>query len=171
MKRRHHILSFSAVTALGLALMSGNALSQQKSLKEQLTGAWTLVSNDNVAPDGTKRQLYGPNPKGILILDASGRYAQIYVRPDVPKFKANNRQQGTPEENAAVVHGTTAQLGTWSVDEGSKTLMVHIEGSLFPNQAGTDSKRSITLAGDDLTVSNPTPGSGGRSDSVWKRAK
>ena len=42
--------------------------------------------------------------------------------------------------------------------------MVHIEGSLFPNQAGTDSKRSITLAGDDLTVSNPTPGSGGRSD-------
>jgi len=168
---RRHILSLSVIMALGLALSPGSALSQQKSLKEQLTGTWTLVSNDNVAPDGTKRQLYGPNPKGILILDASGRYAQIYVRPDIPKFKVDNRQQGTPEENQAVVHGTTAQFGTWSVDEGSKTLIVHIEGSMFPNQAGTDSKRSVTLAGDDLKVSNPTPGSGGRSDSVWKRAK
>jgi len=168
---RRHILSLSAIAALGLALSSSFALSQQKSLKEQLTGTWTLVSNDNVAPDGSKRQLYGPNPKGILILDASGRYAQIYVRSDLPKFKANNRQQGTPEENAAVVHGTTAQLGTWSVDDGSKTLNVHIEGSMFPNQAGTDSKRSVTLSGNDLTVSNPTPGSGGTSISVWKRDK
>jgi hypothetical protein len=80
MKRRH-ILSLSVITALGLALLPGSALSQQKSLQKQLTGTWTLVSNDNVAPDGTKRQLYGPNPKGILILDANGRYAQIYVRP------------------------------------------------------------------------------------------
>jgi Lipocalin-like domain len=91
--------------------------------------------------------------------------------PIFPSSKSTNRQQGTPEENQAVVHGTTAQFGTWSVDEGSKTLIVHIDGSLFPNQAGTDSKRSVTLAGDDLKVSNPTPGSGGRSDSVWKRAK
>jgi len=72
MKRRH-ILSLSVITALGLALLPGSALSQQKSLQEQLTGTWTLVSNDNVAPDGTKRQLYGPNPKGILILDAGGK--------------------------------------------------------------------------------------------------
>jgi Lipocalin-like domain len=168
---QRHILSLSVIAALGLASLPGSALSQQKSLKEQLTGTWTLVSNDNVAPDGITRQLYGANPKGIMVLDTGGHYVQIYVRPDIPKFKSNNRQQGTPEENQAVVHGTTAQFGTWSVDEGSKTLIVHIEGSMFPNQAGTDSKRSVTLAGDDLKVSNPTPGSGGRSDSAWKRAK
>jgi hypothetical protein len=61
-----HILSLSVATALGLALLPGSALAQQKSLKEQLAGTWTIVSNDNVAPDGTKRQLFGPNPKGIL---------------------------------------------------------------------------------------------------------
>ena len=39
-----------------------------------------LLCNDNVAPDGTKRQLFGPNPKGLLILAANGQFAQIMVR-------------------------------------------------------------------------------------------
>jgi hypothetical protein len=67
--------SISAMTVFGLALVPSSAVSQQKSLKEQLVGAWTLVSGDITAPDGTKRQPYGANPKGILILDAGGRYA------------------------------------------------------------------------------------------------
>jgi hypothetical protein len=31
---------------------------------------WTLVSSETTAVNGTKRQFYGANPKGILILDA-----------------------------------------------------------------------------------------------------
>jgi hypothetical protein len=77
--------------------------------------------------------------------------------------------EGTPEENTAAVHGTTATFGTWSVDEANKTITVRNEGSMFPNQVGTESKRSVTLQGDQLRVSNPTPASGGRSESVWKR--
>ena len=41
MDHRRHILSFSVITALGLTLLPGSALAQ-KSLKEQVTGAWTL---------------------------------------------------------------------------------------------------------------------------------
>src|SRR5262245_40556908 len=67
---RTFVLRLSAIAALGLALLPGSALTQQQSLKQQLVGAWTLVSNDNTLPDGTKRQLFGPNPKGILIFDA-----------------------------------------------------------------------------------------------------
>jgi len=160
-----------AVTALGLAVLPDIAVGQQKSLKEQLAGTWRIVSNDNVAPDGTKRQLFGPSPKGILVLAANGQYSQIIVRPDTPKFKVNNRLQGTPEENKAAVHGTTATFGTWSVDEANKMLIVRNEGGMFPNQLGTETKRSVTLAGDELKVSNPAPGSGGKSDSVWKRVK
>jgi hypothetical protein len=166
---RRHILSLSAIAALGLTLLPGTALAQQKPLKEQLAGTWTIVSNDNVAADGTKRQLFGPNPKGILVLAANGQYAQIIVRPDRANFKVNNRLEGTQEENKEAVHGTTATFGTWSADEASKTLIVRNEGGMFPNQAGTESKRSVTLAGDQLRVSNPTPAAGGRSESVWKR--
>src|SRR3979490_2136160 len=74
--------SISAMTVFGLALVPSSAVSQQKSLNEQLVGAWTLVSGDITAPDGTKRQPYGANPKGILILDAGGRYAWMAMRPD-----------------------------------------------------------------------------------------
>ena len=45
------------------------------------------------------------------------------------------------------------------------------DGSLFPNQVGMEQRRSISLNGDDLTVDNPTPASGGKSQSVWKRIK
>ena len=51
-------------------LLADSAISQQKSRKELLTGSWTIVSNDNVSPDGTKRQIFGPNPKGIFVLGA-----------------------------------------------------------------------------------------------------
>jgi hypothetical protein len=166
---RRHILSFSMVTALGLTLLPGIALAQQKPLKEQLAGTWTLVSNDNTAPDGTKRQLFGLNPKGVLILAANGQFAQIMVRADRPNFKVNNRLEGTPEESKAAVQGTTATFGTWSADEAGKTLIVRIEGSMFPNPVGTESKRSVTVVGDQLRVSNPAPGSGGISETVWKR--
>jgi hypothetical protein len=40
---RHHLISLSAVTALGLALLPSSAVSQQKPLKDQLVGTWTLV--------------------------------------------------------------------------------------------------------------------------------
>ena len=166
---RRNILSLSVITALGLAVLPGSALAQQKPLKDQLAGTWTLVSNNNVAADGTKRQPFGANPKGALVFSNNGQYTQIMVRSDVPKFKINNRLEGTAEENKAVVHGTVAQFGAWSVDEASKTLIVRQEGSMFPNAIGTESKRSITLTGDQLTMINPAPASGGRSESVWKR--
>jgi hypothetical protein len=156
--------------AMGIVLV-GDALAQQKTLKEQLVGTWTLVSNYNVAPDGTRRQPFGPNPKGILILDANGRYAQIQVNPNRPKFKGSTRLDGTPEENKAVVQATSGSFGTWSVNEADKTLTMHQEIHIFPNDDGTDSKRSFTLTEDELKYTNPTASSGGTGVMVYKRAK
>jgi hypothetical protein len=166
---RRNIFSLFATTALGLALLPGSTVAQQKSLKEQVTGIWTLVSSDSIAPDGSKRSLFGANPKGILIFDVSGRYVQVLTRSDVPKFKSNNRLGGTPEENTAVVRGTVAHFGTWLVDEASMILTLRTEGNMFPNLTGTDSARSIAVAGDELRLSNPA-GTGGKVEVVMKRA-
>ena len=137
------ILNLCAVTTLSLALLPNSAASQQRSLKEQLVGSWTIVSNDNVAPDGTKRQIFGPNPKGIFILGADGRYALVVVNPARPKFKGSSRLDGTPEENKAAIAGAVAAFGTWSFDEATNTLVTSIEGNLFPNDEGRDQRRII----------------------------
>ena len=56
---RRSIISISAMTMLGLAFVSSTAVAQQKSLKEQLVGTWTLVSSDYTASEpGTTRHKY-----------------------------------------------------------------------------------------------------------------
>ena len=116
-------------------------------------------------------QLFGANPKGTQVFDVSGQWVQIIWNPDVGKFKVNSRIKGTPEENTAAVHATTATFGTWTVDEATKTLTIRYTGSLFPNQVGTKSKRVISMTGDELRISNPMTASGMKSDTVWRRAK
>ena len=56
---RRYIISLSALTALGFALLPSNAISQKKSLKEQLVGTWTLVSANQVSKEGVKSDRWG----------------------------------------------------------------------------------------------------------------
>ena len=44
---KRDIVTLSAITALGLALLPTGVVAQQGTLKQQLVGAWTLVSCDN----------------------------------------------------------------------------------------------------------------------------
>jgi hypothetical protein len=170
--RTFGIRSISATVLLVFALLPGSAVSQQKSLKEQLVGAWTLVSADSVERDGSRRQNFGPNPIGVFLFDASGLYAQIQMRTDRPKFKAQNRLKGTPEEIIAAWEGVGAHFGTWWVNEADKTIVVRPQGASFPNQEGREAKRIITsLTADELICFIPEGGAGGRVELVYRRAK
>ena len=170
---RRNTFGLGTTVLLCLALgFGGSGSAQQRPLKDQLIGTWALVSNDNVAPDGTKRQIFGANPNGILIFEGNGRYAQIFVRPDRPKFKANNRLQGTPEEIKGAYEGALAHFGTWSITEADKTIVIRTEGALYPNQEGTQGKRTIVnLTADELKVANPASGAGGTTEAIFRRIK
>jgi Lipocalin-like domain len=158
-----------ALLCLGVALPAGDAVAQQKTLKEQLVGAWTLVSSTTKLPDGTPA--WGTNPKGLLIFTQNGHYSSQIVRSDLPKFASNSRAKGTPEENKAVVLGSISTFGTYTVDETKKTFTIKFEGSSYPNRVGTEQTRPFTIAGDELTVTNPATTVGGTSEAVYKRAK
>jgi hypothetical protein len=169
---RRNILNLSATAVLGFALLPGSAIAQQKPLKEQLVGTWTAVSVENTAPNGSKRHVYGANPKGQYIFDAGGRFSLMLVNPDIPKFKIANRLEGTAEENKAVVHGTTAYFGTWSVDEPNKAIVLKMDGHIFPNFRDATQKRTVTrISADEWESSNTESGYGGTTVSIWKRAK
>jgi hypothetical protein len=93
---------------LGLALPSTDAVAQQKTLKEQVVGTWTYASVDVVGTDGSRVPLYGPNPQGLASFDSNGHDILLTARRGRAKFASNNRNEGTPEENKAVVQGSIA---------------------------------------------------------------
>jgi hypothetical protein len=109
--------------------MSGSTVGQSmKSDKELLVGSWTLISL--TVGEGANQTLpYGPNPKGTMMVDANGRFSITVVRSDVPKVASNNRMTATPDENKAIVQGSIAYFGTYSIDEGTHVITVNVEGS------------------------------------------
>jgi len=186
------ILATSASMAVGIALLTGAAAQQQqprpqpqpqaqpqppKPMKEEIVGSWRLLIVDGIRADGTKVPIYGPNPKGLAMFAPDGRYTITIMRDTRPKFAANDRLKGTPEEIKAAFDGGLAHFGTYTVNEADKSFTIRIEGSTYPNWDGTTQKRTITaLAGDDFTWTNPTtaaPSAAGTSrvDLAWRRVK
>jgi hypothetical protein len=92
--------AFSIFVVLSLAgtLVFSTSSAFGQTAKE-LQGAWTAVSVETTGPDGKKSQPFGAEPQGLLIFDGEGRYSLQICSAKRPKFAANNRTQGTPEEN------------------------------------------------------------------------
>jgi Lipocalin-like domain len=164
-------INVSAVIIFGLAWLSGSAVGQQISAKEQLIGAWSVVSIDFVRPDGTRSATFGSSPKGIAFFDTNGHYIISVMRSDRPKYAINNFAEGTAEENKATAQGTITYFGTYSVSEVDRTVAIHVEGSSFPNWNDTDQKRIFMIAGDELRLTSPAASGAGTAEVVWKRAK
>jgi len=156
---RREILILCAITALGLALLPGNAVAQ---LAKDVLGTWTLVSAGDA---------YGPNPRGSLIFEPNGRFSIQLMKNDLPKYASNNRTQGTPAEYKATVEGSLSYFGTYAVS--GTDLNLHIEGSTFPNWVGMDQKRiNLSVNADELKYTQPNPSGGGpAAQLIWRRAK
>jgi hypothetical protein len=165
---------FSGATAFLGVMLSGapDVWAQQtaKELKQQIVGTWSLAEQW-AEQDGKKTLRFGPNPKGIAIFEGNGRFAQILQRPDLPKFASNNAMTGTADENKAVVQGTAAFYGRWSVDEKDGSLGTHLDGSTYPNWDGLDQKRTVSISGDEMKLCVPGAQIGGTACAVWKRVK
>jgi hypothetical protein len=148
---RRSILSICAMTTLGLTLMPGSAFAQTA---KDLVGTWKTVTNISIAPDGRRTDLFGSNPSAVLVFDANGRFVTVSTRPDLPKFASNNRMQGTAEENKAIVQGSIAYFGTYSVVD----KVIIEKWRAVPGQAGsvpTRSERSPLSRGTTHAISLP----------------
>jgi hypothetical protein len=146
------------------------AAGQSYGLAEQVKGTWAYVAVDTVRPDGTREHMYGDNPKGVAVFDGAGQYILLTARNDISKFASNNRMAGTAEEYRAVVQGSIAHFGRYSVDEAARTITFEINSSTFPNWNGTVQKRPFAVSGDELRWQ--TPGSnGGLAEVVLRRAR
>ena len=172
LKRVPMFLLVVAVLALGALSGTSEARAQGKSAS-LAQGNWILVALYNET-DGKKTEPFGPLPRGAMLLTPDGRFSMMIMRASLPIFASGIRTKGTAEENQAVVHGSVAAFGTYTVvGDKEQTLNLHIEGSTFPNWDGQDQKRPMTVIGDELKVTNPSPsiGGGGTNYQIWKRAR
>jgi hypothetical protein len=166
---RQGAFRFSAIAAIVLALLPSPLGAQQGALRQQLVGAWTIVSYQGTDPNGKTREI--TNPKGLLIFDAAGRYAQVIARDDRPKFKSPS--EPTVEELAAATEDFfTANAGTWTVSEGERLLIQEFDAALRPDDDGAIFRSGISLSGDELRLVSVRPlPSGERIDVLYRRAK
>ena len=165
-----NVIGTCIATLAGLALFAAGAWGQRPSLKEQLVGTWTVVSWEQKKSDGTKLQQFGANPTGIAFFDAGGRYVITVMRSDRAGYASLALWQGTAEENKATANGTMTYFGTYSANEADHSIAIHVEGSSFPNWNGTNQKRFVAIAGDQLTLTIRPP-TRENVDVVWKRAQ
>lgn len=149
-----------------VGLMALAAASARAQTARDIVGTWSLVSA--VGQHGSEKvDMFGATPNGTVLFGADGHYALVYTRRDLPQFASRLRSAGTPEENRAVLQGSIAHFGTYEIDGPNRMLVLHIEGSTFPNWVGAEQHRAFSLAGDVLTYISP--GSTGWPDEITLR--
>jgi len=162
------LVILAALASQATMLLCSTALAQNAS---DVVGTWTLVSSVTEKGD-TRTDQFGSGAKGMLTLDADGRFMLTIIGSDLPKFASNNRAGGTSEENQAVVSKSIAMIGTYSVNSVDKTLTFKVDSATFPNWNGTEQKRLLSSSSkDELKYVTPTASSGGVGTVTWKRAR
>ena len=137
MRRSINVLCLSATA---LVLLPTGVVAQQKSLKEQIQGPWSLASCNSTTAKGEKTAYCANNPRGILILAGNGNYAVTVI--------AGGRKDANDPAIAA-------NFGTWSVNEADKTLTRHFVGAREPANEGRDSKVNISLNEGEMRLTGP----------------
>jgi len=169
-RRATLVMTATALVCLAVGLSTSSSLAQ-KSIKDQLVGTWTLVSSDQVRPNGIKLKQFGTNPSGINVFDANGRFFLMMASGDNLRIASNDRSMTKSEEDGLIVE-PIAYYGTYTVNEEVNVISLHLDASTFPNQVGIDQKRNITsLTANQLKYSSPANKSGDQVHEVWKRAQ
>jgi hypothetical protein len=108
-----------------------------------------------------------------VIYTSDGYFSLMQARADLPKLASGRPSTATAEEAKAVVAGSIAYFGRYSLDEASNVLTLDIQASTFANQIGDPiEKRTITLLTDsELKFTRPGLVPGTTLDVVFKRAK
>jgi Lipocalin-like domain len=168
-------LSFRIVAICLLGLFAPASTAQPaKTFRQQLVGTWDQVVSEVTMPDGKKSVPFGETPNGILIFTDEGRFVQVHVASGIPKVAANNRTSGTAEENKAIVGGSIALFGTYTVDEDKKLVIFTVKASTYPNWDGAVQPRKIVLLSADEFINENLGGSvggGAIAQNKYRRAK
>lgn len=147
---------------------SGGAAGMNK-----VVGMWkprSIQANHN----GQTSTPFGPRPDGLLVFAENLHFVEVINNPEVPKFAAGGRQDGTAEENKAAVAGSLGLYGTYTVDADGNFTGNHVDGATFPNWIGNNRSRDQLVEvvdGDTMTETFHDTAGGVVVSIVWQRVK
>ncbi|HKM63027.1 MAG TPA: lipocalin-like domain-containing protein [Acidisphaera sp.] len=156
---------------LALASTSGQATAQQPTIQSQIVGTWRTVSVTVERGTHGKVDLFHGHVNGMAVFTGDGHFMQVFTQNDTPKIATGNRQTLTPDEAVAIERQSYAVFGTYTVSEPGRAYTVHIIGSTFPNEVGSDEVRRVTFSGDEMTFVNPKASAGKDVTVTLRRVK
>jgi hypothetical protein len=128
------------------------------SLRDQLIGAWKLVSYKEIPVDGSEPfEPLGPEPQGIIMYTPDGYMSAQLSKPSRANFASGDWFAGTPEDYQAEASSYIAYSGPFHVDEEHRTLTHSMFVSLFPNWTGQTQPRRVSIEGDTLHLGTQSP--------------
>jgi hypothetical protein len=140
---------------------------------DSLVGTWRLVGASSSTDKGDViKEVYGPNPTGILTFTAEGRVMAIIAMGGRKPLSIPDRVSAPAEERADAFSTFIAYAGRYTFDGNKET--VHIEVSSLQNWVGTDQERFVSLRGDRVILRTPPMARGGvlhTFELVWERVK
>jgi len=129
------------------------ATASKSATTTSIVGTWQLMSRTVRRADGSLvvDPVLGEKPTGRIIYDAGGAMMIQMMRAG-RKDAISAQPDAAAKPNPRVILGYDAYFGRYTVDAKAGTVTHHVEGSLFPEDLGSDWVRPFTLAGDSLTL-------------------
>jgi hypothetical protein len=144
-------------------------------IKNKFIGTWRLVKAEAQRPNGeVVPYRYTTGSVGYIMYDTTGHMGVHLMQPNRPKFASGDLDKGTPEEIKAAFDGYGAYFGTYEIHEAEGFVIHHVEGSLFPNNVGSDQKRFFEFVDDFLILKPPPRPQGGEQVApriTWQRVR
>ena len=104
---------------------------------------------------------WGTDVRGRLTYDHAGHVALQIAKVGRERFVSDDLEAGTPAEIRRAWDSYHAWFGHFTVGRDEPSVIHHIEASLFPNWAGVDQMRLVTLEDDGLVLRSKPMAYGG----------
>ena len=150
---RHAVVGCLVGWAVAAAPNVGDRVaSAQETLRAKLVGQWRLVSTEQVREgEPATPGAMGTSPLGLITYTADGHMLAQLAPASRPKVRAAD---ASPAQVKELLRTHTSYFGTYTVDERTRTVTHHRDGSQVPGER--DFVRTIDLSGQRLMLTTPT---------------
>ena len=165
--RRMPVVALSII--LVLALTQAVSVNIRAQGNNPFVGTWKLISIETRGADGAlipgPNPVGGVNPTGTVMYDAAG-HVSLQIMPSGRPPSLNILQPLSPEQAKEALFGYIAYYGTYTLDQRTRTMHIHFDGSLNPSMVGTNGERYYEFNGNRMKFR-----AGANTTLSWERVR